>query len=141
MKDLPMSKSLLALAISAASVQDGEVVLTITPEDKGFKKAEEAYVKATEFRSNLVGEITKGVATEAKVQFEDDAVEVVTGSMDFGPTTLSATVFRNFKVKGDEGDDSIANHVVVSSVDDFTQVVTDSLVGIFDDVEADTEEK
>lgn len=127
------------ITVVAEKPAHGEVVLALSPTDTAFEKQEAAYVKATDYRTGLMGAITKSVATEAKSQFEDEEVQVVTGSLSFGPTELSATVYRTFEVE-DSGD-TISNHVVVSSVDDFTNIVNDSLVGIFDDAEADTEEK
>ena len=134
-----MTKKLLALTLVASAVQNGEVVVEITPTDKGFEKQEAAYVKASDYRSELLGAITAGVATTAKAQFVDnEEVQTVTGALGFGGTELSATVYRHFQVEDDS--EVIDNHVIVSSVDDFTKVVNDSLAGIFDGDDA-TEEK
>lgn len=136
-----MSKSKLnttiVLTSAAAAVADGEVVLTLGTEDKAFKKQEEAYTKAAEYRGNLVGAIATTVATEAKTQFENEEVDLVTGSMNFGPTELSATVYRTFQPEGSE--ESINNHVVIGSVDDYTTIVNEATDGIFEE-EAETEE-
>ncbi|AFI55407.1 hypothetical protein TSMG0124 [Halocynthia phage JM-2012] len=128
-----LSKAQAAITVALGTIVDGELPLEITNDSDEFKKAEESYVKATTFRDGMVGALTTTVANTAKEQFEEnEEIEVVSGSMEFGPTTLGATVYRNFKVKGDEGDESIANHVVVTSQDDFTNTVNDALEGIFE---------
>lgn len=119
------------IKVTADKPVDGHVELTLESTDKGFEKQSTAYGKACEYRGQLVGAVAGAVAENAKELFgSDEEVSVVSGSMEFGPSVLSATVHREFQVEG--SDDVIANHVVVGCEDDFTKQVNDAVAGIFD---------
>lgn len=127
-----INKAILALTVTAGTLNEGELPLELTNDSKEFKEAEKQYAAVTKVRDSLVGAIASTVATEAKTAFADnDDVQIVTGSMDFGSTTLGAQVYRNYKA--DDESESIANYVVVTSNDDYTNVVNEAVAGIFDE--------
>jgi len=120
------------LNTEVGKVEDGEVVVGITTDDASFEEAEKAYTAATDYRTGLVGSITNSIASIAVDQFKNEEVDVVTGTMNFGPTVLGATVHRSYTV----GEDTLNSHVVVTSSDDYTKTVSDAIAGIFDGEEA-----
>lgn len=120
-----------ALSAVAGEAVDGEVVVDITVTGEEHDKAVVLQQESRNYLHALGGEMTKQVATIGKEQFgENEDVDVVSGTFDFGGTTLSTTVHRSYQVGEEE---PINNYVVFGCEDDFTATVNDAVAGIFED--------
>lgn len=120
-----------ALTVTTGEMVDGEVVVDVTVTGEEHDKAVVFHQESRNYLHALGGEMTKQIATIGKEQFgESDDVDVVSGTYDFGGTTLSTTVHRSYQV-GEE--DPINNYVVFGCEDDFTTTVNDAVAGIFEE--------
>lgn len=129
-----MSKLVNATKVLETAIEGTEAILTLNSDDSKFEAQVEKYTKACAYRDDQAAAVVTVSATEAKTLFADnEELATVTGVMEFGATTLSATVYREFRVDGSE--DVIPNHVVFGCEHDFTNRVSDAVAGIFDEVE------